>query len=238
MARRGARDKKRAEVMHALYRSGLTLRQIGDEFQITRERVRQILSRDYGIAAKDGGQHKRAAQSRAERNLKRDARYFRNYGCSFAQFAEIRALGQQMMASGISRERTPLGAFSRQKKNARHRGIAWELRLWDWWQVWQASGKWDERGRGNGYVMARYGDQGAYTLGNVKIITGSENASEANNKSGLPMGVSIRRGRRYKTVAYMAARMIKGKMLHIGTFRSPELAHAAYLMAEQYKVAA
>jgi hypothetical protein len=71
---------------------------------------------------------------------------------------------------------------------ARQRGIEFLLTMEEWVTIWRESGHLHERGRGRGkYVMARYGDQGPYAVGNVKIITHSENCSEGmrGNKSRL-----------------------------------------------------
>lgn len=65
------------------------------------------------------------------------------------------------------------------KNNARYRGIPWELSYSQWRMIWARSGHWNERGAQKGkYVMARFGDKGAYSPNNVKIITHSENCSE------------------------------------------------------------
>ncbi len=68
--------------------------------------------------------------------------------------------------------------FHTQKSLAKRRGIPFELTFEQWLDVWQASGKLAERGRKKGqYCMARKGDKGAYAVGNVEIILGSENSS-------------------------------------------------------------
>lgn len=71
-------------------------------------------------------------------------------------------------------------AYRQQKNTAYWRGIEWEISFKDWWEIWQQSGKWGERGRTKGcYVMARYGDVGPYKVGNVVIQTHGENATTA-----------------------------------------------------------
>lgn len=77
---------------------------------------------------------------------------------------------------------SPLGKYQKHKKNAKRRGITFELTYADWWDIWQRSGRWSERGNGNteGYVMARKGDTGPYALGNVEIITHGANVAERN----------------------------------------------------------
>lgn len=65
--------------------------------------------------------------------------------------------------------------------NAKDRGIPFLLTFEEWLSIWEASGHFRQRGnRGGCYVMARYGDKGAYEVGNVKIITFEENSIERN----------------------------------------------------------
>lgn len=68
--------------------------------------------------------------------------------------------------------------YRRQKYSAKYRGIPFELTFDEWMKIWTGSGHWHERGRGKGYVMARFGDKGPYAIGNVKIITNAENRRE------------------------------------------------------------
>lgn len=160
--------------MAALYTSGKTLNEIGQEFGITRERVRQLLSKFFSINAKDGGQHKRAIDKRSEFDAKRNARSLKKWGCSYADYAKLRAL------------KKPTRVFGRQKNSANQRDIEWNLTLWQWWSIWQQSGHWVSRGRGNGYCMCRKGDQGPYSVDNVYIATSIKNIQDywADVKSG------------------------------------------------------
>ena len=64
-----------------------------------------------------------------------------------------------------------------QKHNAIRRGIEFRLTYEEWLEIW--GDKLPLRGRTKGcYVMARHGDQGAYEIGNVKIIPREENDRE------------------------------------------------------------
>lgn len=66
------------------------------------------------------------------------------------------------------------------KGKAKHRGIEFNLTFDEWWEIWQQSGKWEQRGCRKGcYVMSRYNDMGAYEIGNVFIQTHEENRREA-----------------------------------------------------------
>jgi hypothetical protein len=69
--------------------------------------------------------------------------------------------------------------YTEQKKRARARSVEFILTFEEWVDIWQQSGKWDLRGRGNGkYVMSRYGDIGPYAVGNVKIVIHRDNVAE------------------------------------------------------------
>jgi hypothetical protein len=65
------------------------------------------------------------------------------------------------------------------KASAKQRGIPFLLTYPQWLSIWEASGHLDERGpRMDQYCMARYGDSGAYEVGNVRIITCEDNIAE------------------------------------------------------------
>jgi hypothetical protein len=72
--------------------------------------------------------------------------------------------------------KTPKGKYSVQKRKAKRRGIEWQLTFEDWWEIWQQSGKWEERGWGKyKYAMCRHGDSGPYSRENVFIDTNAGN---------------------------------------------------------------
>lgn len=205
---------QRTAQMAACYQQGFTLQQIGEQFGVTRERVRQIIRLHHGLTWKSGGQHKTATENKARRDAKRNARSLMKWGCSFEQYIDLRGL------------KRPTRAYSQQRRNAFSRGIKWEFNLWQWWCVWQQSGHWDQRGRGQGYVMCRKNDAGPYSPDNVFIALAVENNSEGSRKkSGLPRGV-----RKDKRCArYFAVRNLHGVKHRLGSFPTPELAFAAYL---------
>lgn len=74
-----------------------------------------------------------------------------------------------------------LRAYQIQKSNARTRGVEFALTFDEWKELWIASGKWGERGRGSEkYCMCRTGDTGPYAVGNVYIDTNHKNLSDGN----------------------------------------------------------
>lgn len=221
-----AKSRERAEAMAALYRGGYTLEQIGSQYGLTRERVRQLMAKHFGITGADGGHHTQIAVKKARVRAYRNDRYMKSHGCTWAQFVEVRAIGKAMKEAGARHGRTPFGAYQSQRRNAGARGVGWELTFWQWWTIWLESGHWEQRGRGQGYVMCRRGDVGPYAVGNVFIGTAAQNSYEGQVKryklaGDLPMGVRRTAGGRY--VAHRRNR-------HLGTYDTPEAAHAAYLL--------
>jgi DNA-binding CsgD family transcriptional regulator len=162
----GLRDISRGEKMASMYRQGLTLEKIGQTFNITRERVRQILKKQ-GITRLHGGQSKSSQAKKSAKRAKLDARYLARLGITCQQWSELHGTGL-------------LSAYRNQEKSAKARGIEWGLNLAQWLDIWQTSGKLALRGRGKGkYVMSRIKDEGGYVIGNVHIQLATENSSEA-----------------------------------------------------------
>lgn len=74
------------------------------------------------------------------------------------------------------------GQYIRHRNHAGERGIEFRLTFEEWISIWEESGFYNSRGNdGNGYVMGRFRDEGAYEVGNVRIIPFSENIREAVN---------------------------------------------------------
>src|SRR3990167_6073746 len=75
--------------------------------------------------------------------------------------------------------RSPKRKYKSHRARAMWAGIPFLLTFEEWWEIWQASGHWEERGRRKGqYCMARFGDKGGYEVGNVRICTTEENHAE------------------------------------------------------------
>lgn len=143
------------------------------------------------------------------------------FGCTYSEYLELR-----------DRPDRPVTTFVNQRLSAKNRGVQWDLGLWEWWQIWDQSGHWLQRGRhAHAYCMCRKGDVGPYAVGNVFIAKFRENSSiHPNKKSDLPMGVFQPKG---ENCGYPAKRRINGKTVYLGTFATPELASAAYLASLQ-----
>lgn len=165
--RSGLPPDDRSVAMANMYQSGKTLLEIGDQYGVTRERVRQILRKDHGFRSEDGGAAERKRQARKKFQQDRDKRCLRKYGCDYRQYRQI-----------LKQPNHPVRRFIEQKRNAKERGVGWELNLWQWWSLWLTSGHWENRGRGEGYAMCRLNDAGPYAPDNVYIATNRENIQD------------------------------------------------------------
>lgn len=157
--------------MVTMYRQGVTLEKIGQTFDLTRERVRQLIKRQ-GVSARDGGCSVTSAlkgNHHTRRRDRLDAKYKAKHGMTFGEYkaepVELR------------------DAFRSQQNSAVSRGISFSLTFAQWLAVWRASGKIEMRGRGLGrYCMSRILDTGGYEVGNVHIQLVSDNSKEAVKK--------------------------------------------------------
>lgn len=87
---------------------------------------------------------------------------------------------ETIQKSDAKRRGQPRYVYKSHKTSAKQRGVEFLLTFEEWWEIWDASGKWYERGKQtNHYVMARFGDTGPYAVGNVRVCTSQENNSEA-----------------------------------------------------------
>jgi hypothetical protein len=68
--------------------------------------------------------------------------------------------------------------FRQQRSNAKRRGIGWELTFKQWREIWNDSDLYHLRDR-RGFVMHRNSDESPYAVGNVEIISPTDNFREA-----------------------------------------------------------
>lgn len=185
--------------MRDMYKSGQTLEEIGAAFGVTRERVRQVVSKQFGVSSAEGGQAikyflkvRDKLEKQSQEVASRNARDFANWGMTTE---EIRAVSDLPR----SNKHHPLRKFNQQRTNAIKRGIEWGLTFKQWWGIWQESGFWDKRGKGAGYCMARHGDSGGYAPENVYICTIGENFSDSYIAHPAAERVAKRNARRLHT---------------------------------------
>jgi hypothetical protein len=163
-------DRQKHTTIANQFKAGRSALDIASDYGVTRERIYQILRRQ-GVTGKHGGQAVRASIRRNAVAAERAARHMEVYGCTKQQLDEVRGMRNEKGGH-------PLTAFIYQRNHARYRGVSWALKFWDWWQIWQESGKWAQRGREQGsFCMCRHGDSGPYAKGNVYISTVDHNTS-------------------------------------------------------------
>lgn len=209
-----ARKARRTAIV-AAYKSGLTLGQVGLKFGTSGQAIYNILRKE-GVSKSEGGKRKRYEIKRAALDERRNAECLTRWGCTWEQFSPL---------ANIKGPNRPVARYGDHRNNAANRRVEFELNFWQWWTIWQESGRWDQRGK-PGYVMCRKGDIGPYAVGNVFIAHSTENSSNsAHKKNGLPMGV-VRARRRG---GFVGQRTINGVYYYLGIHPTAEQAHAAYL---------
>jgi Sigma-70, region 4 len=199
---RTANYSARAADFFSDYTNGMTLDEIGKKHGITRERVRQIMTKIYGRVSCHGGGAIKAAK-RAKQDIEAmDEKSLKLRGCTFAQYQFLRDHPDK-----------PTIIYGSQRNNSKQRGIEWKFNLWTWWTAWQDSGKWPRRGRTvNDYVMARFLDYGPYSPDNVYFITASNNSkSIGTNRSlkGIPLKHPNKPMRKLRSKTFRAPKVPK-----------------------------
>lgn len=173
-------EKDKIKKIISLYKCGFTLENIGNRYCVTREWIRQVLKKE-GISKTDGGAYFRRQilgdtyinRKKDIARIIREKRIQRNYLCSANEYDII------MNNEPIRHNKNCLAKkYYFQKRNSGYRGIEFKLSFPQWYKIWLDSGYLDKMGRGK-YVMGRYKDSGAYELGNVEIITASQNSKDA-----------------------------------------------------------
>lgn len=149
----------------AIYKAGLTQTALSKQFGVSKARIQQILKAS-GVNSDEGGRAEIKRQAQAQK----DREHVNKFGCTKSQLDGVR----QATRSG---SHDPFNLFKSQQRHAMRRGVKWKLNFWDWWNIWQESGHWEQRGRGVGsYCMCRNGDEGPYAKGNVYIGTAVHNS--------------------------------------------------------------
>lgn len=176
--KREAQHDARAEDMKRRVEAGETLDAIGKAYGLTRERVRQIIRKNYGEIIHERIQRRvenRLRQIEEHRVGKQDARAAR-WGLTGEEYARIRTrYGRR------SDPHSPFQAYVNQERNAHRRDIPWTLTFPEWWAIWERSGKWEERGRPPGYGLARVNYARGFTSDNVKVVPGAESSANWQN---------------------------------------------------------
>jgi hypothetical protein len=152
------RDTSRDADICRRFKNGETHKQIGDDYGVCRERIRQILKR-YGLTHENGGFYKKSAKKKAAEQRARDNKFLVWWGCTRAERALIPKDVQK--------------AFKDKKRNVTTLGMEWSITLPEYWAIWQASGYWEVMSAGD-YGMSRKNNKKPWTKNNVHITTAYE----------------------------------------------------------------
>lgn len=133
-----------------------TMEEIGAEFGITRERVRQLLKSNFGIVGNDTLAQRREAKAKIiERTRERVT--LENKGVSVAQLKELQR-------AGFTR------VFSQKRANVLRSGGEWGLTLGQFYKIWHESGHLSSIGKGREkYGMTTIDRSMRFVVGNVEI---------------------------------------------------------------------
>lgn len=168
-----AKDPK-ALRMAQMYREGKTLAEIGDEFGITRERVRQLIRPL--MTGQKGGRTVRAeklAKERKEDRLQRqDSRCREEFGCDYETAIRLNlGLHPTHNAHG-----TRASAYLHQKKamESLYHGVEYKLTFPQWVEAW--GDKIIYKGRGK-WALCRIDPTKGFTIDNVRPMEMREKSS-------------------------------------------------------------
>jgi hypothetical protein len=124
------------------------------------------------------------------------------------------------------RRKTPQYYYNQQKQSAKRRknsdgsiGIPWEFTFETWWEVWEKSGKWEQRGcRAGQYCMRRKNDAGPYSPDNVYIGEVIEN-----NREGMLGWRARQREEKLRTEPITEPVMVRRKLEHVVPAKNPNI---------------
>lgn len=163
-------DRTRDCDMCNRFRSGETLEKIGQSYDLTRERIRQILSR-YNLTAQDGGQHVVSLENKKKRasisRIKLDIRT-QKYGVDGKTYKRIKdEIGSKKIEHFNQLRWHVVNADGK----AYAKGTKWEISLEDWCDTWERAGL---EAQQEGYFFTRIDRKKGFTKDNVEILGGNE----------------------------------------------------------------
>lgn len=145
-----------------------TLKEIGEHFCLSRERIRQILISN-NIDPRKSGAFLRSISRQNEKQEEKDVRNRKVWGITghelivFKNLLHKNELYQNEVDSIIK-------AYTTQRSNV-HRLVGknmWNLSITDWWKIWMESGQWSIRGRGL-YCLSRIILEKPFSVDNAEV---------------------------------------------------------------------
>lgn len=178
-----SKKQDRNELICNLFKQGVPMTKIGEDYNLSRQRVQQILKR-YNLGAEDGGKYvtelkQRPQKLKEQRERERIAkekkrlRRLRQFGCSEELWQKLRATHSDYYHSAV-------GRYQRLKFNCHSRGIPFLLTLGQWWRKWNSSGKYNLYGQNSGmYVLGRKDLKGPFSATNCVVRKANDNSAYA-----------------------------------------------------------
>ena len=147
------------------YESGKKADDVAREFGVSPARICTILKRQGVVLRGRGGTPNGPKKPRPLTKPEKFLLLLGTEGLSLSDFLDL------------PQAHDALGKFRDQRMRAKQRHVPWTLTFGQWWGIWTRSGQWAKRGRlaGDSAVMARHGDDGPYSVGNVYITTLAKN---------------------------------------------------------------
>lgn len=206
-----AQIKKRNDEIIALYQSGVRKSEIAERMGLLPGSIRYVLVTNNIPRVQPSGPLRKSPAKL--KHPHREKRYRAEFGLSYD---EVLAIPPELVK-----------AYRIHRRNALLRNVPFRLTLTEWLDIWNGSGKLDQRGTGaEQYCMSRVGDQGGYEVGNVFIQKNADNIREVGARLGRgTKGATLRRPGSAKP--YQAA--YRGSVL--GFFASEDEAQDAYQLA-------
>lgn len=163
---------ERNQLIITAYLAGEAMPSIAEAYGMTRQGVQLILKKN-GYGSKDGGASIRSAtrikQEAASKHEKKETYCILKWGCTLDQWQLLRSVHPDF-------EHTPIARFIQHRNNVAKKNISWSLSLWDWWSIWNESGKYHDRGRTkDSYCMVLKKNADSYEVSSVEIIKVADN---------------------------------------------------------------
>lgn len=166
--------------MENLYRDGATMAEIGEQFTLTRQRVKQILDRR-GLSKDQGGaairrksleleKRKALAQKRAAKKQEMIKWCEDHLGCSLQEAEAINNhVPIQRRGSKRNAPASILDRYLGTRDQCRHKGQRHYLTFPEWYAAWVASGHWDN-GPEKGWALVRVDPSQGWSSDNAQVV--------------------------------------------------------------------
>ena len=146
------------------FRSGETTQQLGKAYNVSRQRIQQVLA-GAKIRRRHGGQSKITERKRVEKKIIKETKLTRRLEAKYG-------ITSQELRLILRDERLESWQYYiRQRINCATRLIEFNMTFPEWVSVWDKSGKWEQRGLARtSYVMCRINTDKGFNIDNVHIV--------------------------------------------------------------------